>query len=191
MVFHQLSFSKKRFDPHHERGKKNPLTFATAILSLSLSSENTKALRVVLSSFQSAYKVVKVAKLHTKWCSSFFLFRGVERRVKNTRTNKKSFYWKKKRSQSSSLKLFLIKSLCLFVSLSLSRVRVREKERVGWSRYVEGISVALCFIAAFRGISLGFESVWKSSLDSFPLLFFSLSLDWLPDSTERKTDERV
>ena len=118
VVFHQLSFSKKRFD-HHERGKKNPLTFATAILSLPLSSENTKALRVVLSSFQSAYKVVKVAKLHTKWCSSFFLFRGVERRVKNTRTNKKSsFLLKKKKEESKFFTQTLLErvsvSLCLF-----------------------------------------------------------------------------
>ena len=111
--------------------------------------------------------MVKVAKLHTKWYSSFFLFEvGSEKRVKNTRTNerKSSFLLKKKRkkrSQSSSLKLFLKESLCLCVSVSLSRVRVRERRRESVGRGTsKGLTrVALCFIAAFRGSRLGFESV--------------------------------
>ena len=109
--------------------------------------------------------MVKVAKLHTKWYSSFFLFEvGREKRVKNTRTNerKSSFLLKKKkRSQSSSLELFLKESLCLCVSVSLSRVRVRERRRESVGRGTsKGLTrVALCFIAAFRGSSLGFESV--------------------------------
>ncbi|CAL6317973.1 unnamed protein product [Bathycoccus prasinos] len=62
------------------------------------------------------------------------------------------------RSQSSSLKLFLKESLCLFVSFESKSER--EKERVGWSQYAEGTTRALCFIAAFFASSnLGFESV--------------------------------
>ena len=110
--------------------------------------------------------MVKVAKLHTKWYSSFFLFEvGREKRVKNTRTNerKSSFLLKKKKKKEES-KFFtqtllerVSVSLCLFVSFESKSKR--EKERVGWSRHVEGTRVALCFIAAFRGSSLGFESV--------------------------------
>ena len=73
MVFQSIKFFSRK-------GQKNPLTFATAILSLllslSLSSENTKALHYKCSLFVSerTQHSGKVAKLHAKWCAVVFFF---------------------------------------------------------------------------------------------------------------------
>ena len=91
---------------------------------------------------------------------------GREKRVKkytNEREKKSSFFLekkRKKRSQSSSLELFLKESLCLCVSFESKSER--EKERVGWSRYVEGFdqSSAL-FYRGFPGESSWFRKRLK------------------------------
>ena len=72
--FNQLSFS-------HERGKKilsllRRQSSLSLLLSLSLSSENTKALHYKCSLFVSerTQHSGKVAKLHAKWCAVIFFF---------------------------------------------------------------------------------------------------------------------
>ena len=50
-------------------------------------------------------------------------------------------------------------SLSLRLFVSFERVRERKRESVGRGTSKGLTRVALCFIAAFRGSSLGFESV--------------------------------
>ena len=111
--------------------------------------------------------MVKVAKLHTKWYSSFFLFEvGREKRVKNTRTNerKSSFLLKKKKEESKFFTRTLLErvSVSLRLCVSFESESKREKERVGWSRYVEGFdqSSAL-FYRGFPGDSSWFRKRLK------------------------------
>ena len=127
--------------------------------------------------------MVKVAKLHTKWCRVvFFLFRWVEKESKkytNEREKKSSFFIEKKKKKEES-KFFTRtlshkESLCLCVSVSLSRAR--EKERV--ERWSKGTSKGpvRSFVLSRKRLSGGAVLVSKAFesqvfLTRFPSSFF-------------------